>query len=105
MDNAPATSPATPATMTACVAAPDAATPSTRLEVDRIPSLAPSTAARSQFERRLRWRSPGRMVRVTGYQVTLHAHASRTPPPRGPGEAPAEGTDVRFSSRPPLDAR
>jgi hypothetical protein len=31
--------------------APDAATPSTRLEVDKMPSLAPSTAARSQFDR------------------------------------------------------
>ncbi len=45
---APATSPATPATSMARVSAPDAATPSTRLAVDTMPSLAPSTAARSQ---------------------------------------------------------
>jgi hypothetical protein len=36
--------------MIAAPDAPDAATPSTRLEVDRMPSLAPSTAARSQFD-------------------------------------------------------
>jgi hypothetical protein len=51
IDSAPATRPATPAVMIAAPAAPDAATPSTRLEVDRMPSLAPSTAARSQLDR------------------------------------------------------
>jgi hypothetical protein len=35
--------------------APDAATPSTRLAVERMPSLAPSTPARSQPDRWLRW--------------------------------------------------
>ena len=47
MDIAPATSPATPATTTLPWLACEAATPSTRLEVDRIPSFAPSTAARN----------------------------------------------------------
>jgi hypothetical protein len=36
---------------------PAAATPSTRLAVDTMPSLAPSTAARGQLERWLRWTS------------------------------------------------
>jgi hypothetical protein len=40
-----------PAVTIAARDAPDAATPSTRLAVERIPSLAPSTAARSQFDR------------------------------------------------------
>ena len=60
IDIAPATSPAIPAVTIAEPDAPDAATPSTRLAVDRMPSLAPSTAARSQFDRWLRWTSgPG----------------------------------------------
>src|SRR6185295_18199139 len=54
IDSAPATSPAIPAVTIATRDAPDAATPSTRLAVDRMPSLAPSTAARSQLDRRLR---------------------------------------------------
>ena len=57
IDSAPATSPAIPAVTIAAADAPDAATPSTRLAVDRMPSLAPSTAARSQLERWLRWTS------------------------------------------------
>src|SRR4051812_15096811 len=55
IESAPATRPATPAVTIEPLVAPEAATPSTRLPVDTIPSLAPSTAARSQFERRLRW--------------------------------------------------
>jgi hypothetical protein len=43
--------PATPATTIVRLAAPAAATSTTRLAADRIPSLAPRTAARSQFER------------------------------------------------------
>src|SRR4051812_26831368 len=54
IDRAPATRPATPAVTMAAADAPDAATPSTRLAVDTMPSLAPSTAARSQLERWLR---------------------------------------------------
>ena len=57
IDSAPATSPAIPAVTIAVLDAPDAATPSTRLAVDTMPSLAPSTAARSQLERWLRWTS------------------------------------------------
>src|SRR4051812_21577967 len=55
IDSAPATRPAIPAVTIAAAEAPEAATPSTRLAVDTIPSLAPSTAARSQLERWLRW--------------------------------------------------
>ena len=54
IDSAPATSPAIPAVTIAEPDAPEAATPSTRLAVDTMPSLAPSTAARSQLERWLR---------------------------------------------------
>jgi len=62
IDKAPATSPAIPAVTIATPDAPDAATPRTRLAVERMPSLAPSTAARSQFDRRLRWTATsGRM--------------------------------------------
>ena len=50
IDSAPATRPAMPAVTIAAPDAPDAATPSTRLAVDRMPSLAPSTAARSQLD-------------------------------------------------------
>ena len=57
IDVAPATRPATPAVTIAERPAPAAATPSTRLAVDRIPSFAPSTAARSQPARWARWRS------------------------------------------------
>src|SRR6476620_8779836 len=57
IESAPATNPAIPAVTIAVPDAPDAATPSTRLAVERIPSLAPSTAARSQPDRRLRWTS------------------------------------------------
>src|SRR5262245_38004754 len=54
---APATSPATPATSTWPRAASAAATPSTRLAVETMPSFAPSTAARSQPMRAVRCRS------------------------------------------------
>jgi hypothetical protein len=51
IDRAPATRPAVPAAITACPDAPDPATPSIRLEADRIPSSAPRTAARNQLDR------------------------------------------------------
>ena len=54
IDSAPATRPATPATMTSPRAAFDAATPTTRLAVETMPSLAPSTDARSQPMRSVR---------------------------------------------------
>src|SRR5215469_9389416 len=47
IDMAPATKPATPATRTAFFVAAAAATPTIKLAVDRMPSLAPNTAARS----------------------------------------------------------
>ena len=54
IDIAPATRPATPATNTLLWVACAAATPSTKLDVDGMPSLAPSTAARSQAMRPVR---------------------------------------------------
>jgi hypothetical protein len=45
---APATNPATPAIKTSLCVAAAAATPTIRLAVEMIPSLAPRTAARSQ---------------------------------------------------------
>ncbi|KAG1241987.1 hypothetical protein G6F46_015450 [Rhizopus delemar] len=54
MDSAPATSPANPdVKMAPCVACA-AATPVIRLAVETMPSLAPSTAARSQLLRKIR---------------------------------------------------
>src|SRR4051812_14978007 len=57
IDSAPATRPAMPAVTIAVTDAPDAATPRTRLAVERMPSFAPRTAARSQLDRPLRWTS------------------------------------------------
>ena len=57
MDMAPATSPATPATSTSDLPAEAAATPTMRLAVETMPSLAPSTAALSHPTRVTRWRS------------------------------------------------
>lgn len=57
IDMAPATSPATPAMRTSEVAAEAAATPTIRLAVETMPSLAPSTAARSQPMRETKWLS------------------------------------------------
>src|SRR5262249_59977075 len=54
---APATRPADPATTMVLCVAWAAATPSTRLAVDTMPSLAPKTAARSQPMRPVRCRS------------------------------------------------
>jgi hypothetical protein len=54
IEPAPAARPAAPAVRIALREAPEAATPRTRLEVERMPSLAPRTAARSQLERKLR---------------------------------------------------
>src|SRR6185436_11937868 len=71
IDMAPATSPATPATRISWLPARAAATPTTRLAVDTMPSLAPSTDARSQPTRCVRCRS--RWLRV---------------PPPGPGSGP-----------------
>src|SRR6478672_10255831 len=53
IDIAPAANPATPAVSTAAGEAPVAATPTIRLAVEMTPSLAPSTAARSQPMREL----------------------------------------------------
>ena len=50
---APAKSPATPATRIAVRSVVAPATPTTRPAVDTMPSLAPRTAARSQFSRLL----------------------------------------------------
>ena len=66
IDMAPATSPATPATMMPLRLASAAATPTRRLAVDTMPSLAPRTAARSQPMRPLRWRSAWRASGLRG---------------------------------------
>jgi hypothetical protein len=57
IDMAPATSPATPAIRTSFCFAAAAATPTIRLAVEIIPSLAPSTAVLSHPMRSTRWLS------------------------------------------------
>src|ERR1051326_3686346 len=59
MESAPATRPATAASKTPAPLGSAAATPTIKLLVEIRPSLAPSTAARSQPIRWLRWNSPG----------------------------------------------
>jgi hypothetical protein len=55
IDMAPATSPATAAIKTLFRVAAAAVTPTIRLAVERMPSLAPSTAARNQPMRLTKW--------------------------------------------------
>src|SRR5262245_6631067 len=57
IEAAPATIPAIPVSSTLLCSAPDAATPTTRLATEMIPSLAPRTAARSQPMRPDLWDS------------------------------------------------
>src|SRR5579863_6883029 len=57
MDIEPAIMPATPAVITALKGVAAAATPTIKLAVEIIPSLAPRTAARSQPVRPIKWRS------------------------------------------------
>ena len=64
MDMAPATSPATPATRTSERPDEAAATPTIRLAVETMPSLAPRTAALSHPTRVTLWRSSCSFSRV-----------------------------------------
>jgi hypothetical protein len=64
IDMAPATSPATPAIRTVFGVGAAAATPTIKLAVETIPSLAPSTAARSHPIRPTRWCSGCRRRRL-----------------------------------------
>src|SRR5690349_99376 len=81
IDNAPATMPATPATTMSRRAEDAAATPTIRLAVEMMPSLAPRTAARSQPMRSVRCGSGGsmrvallRLVDVTLRWAVAHQH-------------------------------
>src|SRR4249919_797846 len=76
IDMAPATSPATPAISTAFCVAAAAATPTIKLAVETIPSLAPSTAARSHPMRSTRWYSGCRRRRL------IREPASRSEAPK-----------------------
>src|SRR6185503_18126298 len=70
IDIAPATAPAMPAVSKLAWLASAAATPTTRLAVETIPSFAPRTAARNQPTRRLRWRSRCRWIMSIVYRPT-----------------------------------
>jgi hypothetical protein len=59
MEIAPAIRPAIPAVMTSLEESEASATPTIKLAVEIMPSLAPSTAARSQPTRLIRWFSGG----------------------------------------------
>ena len=64
IDMAPATSPAIPAIKTSLCAAAAAATPTIKLAVEMMPSLAPSTAALNHPMRSTRWVSGCRRRRL-----------------------------------------
>jgi hypothetical protein len=57
--------------------APAAATPTIRLAVEMMPSLAPSTAARNQFARLTKWEADGGMS-FGGMSRSLLKFAERT---------------------------
>jgi hypothetical protein len=67
---APATSPATPAIKTSCCVAAAAATPTIRLAVETMPSLAPSTAALNHPMRATRWFSGSWQRRLVLHPVS-----------------------------------
>src|SRR5690606_29998684 len=82
IDMAPATVPAMPAERIAPGVPPPAATPTTRPATDTMPSLAPSTAARSQPARSLRWDSTWRRAMGT-VRVGLRAGVPSVRPGQG----------------------
>jgi hypothetical protein len=65
IDMAPATNPATPAIKTSFRVAAAAATPTIKLAVDRMPSLAPSTAALNHPMRMTKWLSGSGRIRCS----------------------------------------
>src|SRR5665213_1688359 len=67
IDIAPATKPARPATKTGALSTDAAATPTSKLAVETMPSLAPSTAARSQPMRSRRCPSLCVLSRLIGF--------------------------------------
>ena len=69
MNGPTATKPATPAIKMLVWFPWAVATPSTRLDVERMPSLAPNTAARSQPMRPMRCRSFGRRGMLSEYRL------------------------------------
>src|SRR5678815_5971750 len=84
IDSAPATSPATPASRTSLRAAFAAATPTTRLAVETMPSLAPRTAARSQPIRSVRCRSRWRITIARALLAWSARHGVFPAAPAGP---------------------
>jgi hypothetical protein len=76
IDIAPATRPATPTVITVARDAFAAATPTSRLAIDTMPSSAPSTAARSHPARPPRWRSRWGTHPVQLDNATLLSHAT-----------------------------
>ena len=84
---APAAQPATAAVRIAAWSAPEAATPTIRLPVEMMPSLAPRTAARSHAVRWTKWEATGGIREVLAKRID---RAPQIPPANDEGYVVAD---------------